>query len=224
MDLSKPKRLGGRFQDMTGRVFGKWTVLRLHDRGGTNGHAIWICQCWCGVEKKVRSNDLRSGKSEGCPKCKGASLQEKFEAGVRRSDGCWEWDGWLSPSGYGMIFHRGHHIGAHRVAYELHYGVAPGDLQVCHHCDNPPCVRPDHLFLGTQKDNVHDMMRKGRRVQGDVCGSKNGNATLTESQVAEIRRRYAAGGVRQVDLAAEYGVPQTSISSIVRRKQWTHVA
>lgn len=80
------------------------------------------------------------------------------------SNGCWTWDGAKhQPFGYGMFgTTRRKTVGAHRFSYEVHFGPIPEGLQVCHRCDNPPCVRPDHLFLGTQADNIHDMIRKGR--------------------------------------------------------------
>ena len=88
--------------------------------------------------------------------------EERFEQFVDRSGDCWVWTGWINHYGYGGFRFRGKSRGAHRVAYELAHGPFDEKLHVLHRCDNPPCVRPDHLWLGTQADNMADMKRKGR--------------------------------------------------------------
>ena len=95
---------------------------------------------------------------------KEASLSDDFESKIDKTDDCWEWKGWKDKDGYGGLSYKGVTYKAHRVSYELYSGIAPGDKCVCHSCDNPSCVNPDHLWLGTQKENVHDMIAKGRRV------------------------------------------------------------
>lgn len=100
---------------------------------------------------------------------------------------------------------------AHRVAWELSFGPVPAGLFVCHHCDNPRCVRPDHLFVGTHDANMRDRDRKGRLSHGE----RHVMARLTTAQVAEIRRRWRQGGVTQQRLADEFGVVQTGVSRIV---------
>lgn len=92
-------------------------------------------------------------------------LAERFWQKVKKSDSCWEWQGANVPKGYGIIGKDGRNQYAHRVSWELHTGVIPKGLLVCHHCDNPKCVRPDHLFVGTHQDNLRDMSRKGRGRQ-----------------------------------------------------------
>jgi len=96
-------------------------------------------------------------------------LEEYFRSRVRRGDGCWTWTGNLNQFGYGIVCVRGVKKRAHRVAWEIEHGPIPHGLFVCHHCDNPCCVRTDHLFLGTPKDNCADMHRKGR---GNAGGHK----------------------------------------------------
>lgn len=87
----------------------------------------------------------------------------RFWLHVQKSDGCWVWDGSANPAGYGVVWTNDKAlVGAHRYSYELHIGPIPEDLHVLHRCDNPPCVRPGHLFLGTAADNVRDMVQKGR--------------------------------------------------------------
>ncbi len=92
------------------------------------------------------------------PTSKELARTERFWAKVHRTEKCWEWQGTRNTRGYGIFGNRG----AHRVAYEFFYGLIPDGLVICHKCDNPPCVRPDHLFAGTRGDNFEDMIRKGR--------------------------------------------------------------
>ena len=148
------------------------------------------------------------------------TVQERFEAKVIRTDGCWEWTAGKFSTGYGAFKLSGRLQKAHRIAYELYVGKIPDGLCVCHRCDNPGCVRPDHLFLGTHADNARDKIDKGRGNQ--PLGERNGQAKLTEAQVVAIRSRYAAGE-RQCDLAKECVVGHASIWRIVRRVTWASV-
>ena len=135
----------------------------------------------------------------------------RFWRKVSRGDGCWLWTGSTLPAGYGQIDQRG----AHRVSYEIHFGPIPDGMHVCHKCDVPACVRPDHLFLGTPLDNMRDKIAKGRDTRGEAVNT----AKLTPRQVEEIRERYAKGE-RQTSLAKSFGVGQPHVSSIVRGKCW----
>lgn len=139
--------------------------------------------------------------------------------------GCWEYIGARNWKGYGAIGiggRKGRVIGAHRASWMVHHGEIPGDLQVLHRCDNPPCVNPDHLFLGTPGDNMDDKVQKGRAA--GAPGESNPKHKLTASAVREIRDRYAAGGVTMRALAAEYAVSCPCIYNIVSHKTWSHVA
>lgn len=131
-------------------------------------------------------------------------------------DGCWIWTGGKTTAGYG-IWSRGrgrHRPYAHRVAWELANGPIADGMNVLHRCDNPSCVRPDHLFIGTDADNVADKVAKGRHLRGEDCPWTQ----PTDEQVAEIRNLYASGGIRQRDIARRYGVDPSHVSNIVRRK------
>lgn len=154
---------------------------------------------------------------------------ESFLAKVDQSGSCWLWKGWVKDrrKPYGVFRYKY----AHRVAYELFVGKIPDGLLVCHHCDVPRCVKPAHLFLGTNQDNIRDAERKGRlyhatgpefsKVMSAVTkGERNGRAKLTAVQVARIRERIAEGE-RPIDLAREYGVTPGMIGHIKHGRSWT---
>lgn len=136
-----------------------------------------------------------------------------------RSGDCWEWTAGKTPRGYGMFRTGRNHELAHRVSYALFTGAIPKDMCVCHSCDNPSCVNPGHLFLGTVKDNMRDMVAKERQARG----SSNGNSKLTEKQVREIRNKYIPYKYSTSRLASEYKVSRSQISSIINRKNWFHI-
>ncbi len=141
---------------------------------------------------------------------------DQFDANYAKSDGCWEWAGTLFSNGYGRF--KG--VGAHRVAYRLAHGGIPAGYFICHRCDNPRCVNPSHLFAGTHADNMADMVAKGRNAPPRLSGEHHGCAKLNRTQVAEIRSRYASGGVTYRSLAADYGVSNTNIRQIVIGRKW----
>lgn len=105
----------------------------------------------------------------------------------RGDDDCWEWQASKYANGHGQFAIDRKPMGAHRFSWMLHFGDIPDGLFVCHKCDNPPCVNPRHLFLGTPLDNIRDMDRKGRRVVVPNRGCENGKSKLTAADVAEIR-------------------------------------
>lgn len=142
---------------------------------------------------------------------------------VDRSGGpgsCWVWTASRHASGYGTFRMGPKILKAHRVAWMLSNGAIGEGLYVCHHCDNPSCVNPAHLFVGTPADNSQDREAKGRRAA--VKGSEHGMAKLTESAVQDILRRLAAGE-RQKSIAEIYGVDFTLVSMIKRDLIWRHV-
>jgi hypothetical protein len=181
---------------------------------------------------------------------KSRPLEERFWEKVQKTDGCWEWTASRS-GGYGYL---GGGPGkglvkAHRVSWELHNGLVPVGLCVLHRCDNPGCVRPDHLYVGTQKQNAEDREARGRMPHacGDghwthqhpewvrrgngaelkkkrpTDGERNGRSKLLTRQVKDIRELYTSGEVDQAELASIYGVDQTTISNIIVYKTWKNV-
>lgn len=145
------------------------------------------------------------------------------------NSGCWLWDGSIRAGGYGTFSIDGILFGAHRASYMLFVGDLPRreghhGICVCHRCDNRACVNPDHLFLGTQSDNMKDAIAKGRRTAGPPVfrGESSAAAKLTESDVAYIRNARS-NGVKLTALAEMFGVSISLISMVHSRKVWAHV-
>lgn len=158
---------------------------------------------------------------------KARPVEERFRENLVVSDGCWTLRLRPHTTGYTQISQgRGTNLLGHRISWEIHCGPIPDGMFVCHSCDNPGCVRPDHLFLGSAKDNTQDMMGKGRHrapSKGPNRPLRRMEATmrkLDEEQVATIRERFAAGGVSMRQLGREYGVTHESIRKIVRGITW----
>ena len=153
---------------------------------------------------------------------------ERFWAKVEKTEGCWNWTAGLNMFGYGQFGLGNKMVRAHRLSYVLHHPLTIELLEhreicVCHRCDNPKCVNPAHLFLGSQGDNMKDMYAKGRGGMKKAKGEKQHLSKLTETQVREIRKKYANGGITQPQLALEYGVSQHSVWGIILRKSWSHI-
>ena len=130
--------------------------------------------------------------------------------------GCWLWDG-VIKRGYGNIKYKGRPTSAHRLSYTFYRGKIPDGMCVCHTCDVKSCVNPDHLFIGTHKDNTQDMIRKGRKAP--TTGELNGQSALTVALVREIRE--ASGTL--VDIASKYGIAFQTVSRIKLKQRWGHV-
>lgn len=136
---------------------------------------------------------------------------------------CWIWARYVTKAGYGQfVIRRGNFGLAHVVSYALTREPVPPAVHVCHYCDNPPCVRPDHLFLGTPSDNSLDMFAKGRQGSRHP-GTERANAKLTEQIVAEIRTIPPYFG-RNAQLARKYGVSEHTIREAITGRKWRHVA
>lgn len=145
---------------------------------------------------------------------------------------CWDWMGavrGIPPHSYGSVWTGEYrttssgkrvpkHIGAHRFSYELHFGEIPDGMIVCHTCDNTLCVNPAHLFLGTQTDNMNDMVSKGR---SDNRGDRNGRSKLTREVVEEIRRLSTGRHGEGMEFARRYGVTSATVSKVLRGDTWS---
>lgn len=152
-------------------------------------------------------------------------MREKFWARVNkgRPNECWEWASWTSERGYGRFYHQGRYFYAHRLSWYLEHGHDPLDRFVCHKCDNPICVNPRHLFVGTQDDNMADMSKKGRANRTPrVLGAKHPQAKLTPTIVREIDRLRAAGMLWE-DIANRFGVSKVTAHRAGTRRTWKHV-
>lgn len=140
--------------------------------------------------------------------------------------GCWEWTGGKNENGYGTLYHDKVLMLAHRFSYAVHSGVTPDSQIVCHRCDNPKCVNPDHLFIGTRADNNRDMRAKGRHKPPTAPpqkGAQNHNAVLTEALVIEGRKLRAEGQKYRV-IAERLGVEPNAIWCAITGKSWAHIS
>lgn len=158
------------------------------------------------------------------------TLAERIAAKLDTTgDGCWEWKGRRHPQGYGELDIRlpdgsrsfPRHVT--RLVWELEHGPIPDGLCVCHHCDNPPCCRLSHLFLGTAKENRHDAQRKGRLRGKSRPGESHPSVRLTEQQVLEMRRIRRDEGLSLKKLGNLFGVSVTHAHKIVTGQSWRHL-
>lgn len=161
-----------------------------------------------------------------------ASLTDRFWARVlvREPNECWPWQGARFPKGYGTIGSgikepvRGKGLGrnklTHRVSWEIHHGPIPEDMLVCHHCDNPPCVNPAHLFLGTPLDNSRDRDAKGR--QRYLRGETHQSAKMKEKQILEILDLLRSGRTQR-SIARQYGINRMIVYDVAHGRRWKHI-
>lgn len=147
--------------------------------------------------------------------------RRRFWQHVDRTGACWRWTAGGNPDGYGITRVAGRRsVGAHRRAWELLRGEIPAGLQVLHTCDHRWCVRPEHLFLGTQLDNIADMVAKGRSRACGVRGERHHAARLTADDVRAIRASTESGRA----VAQRYGITFGQVSHIRTGRKWRHVA
>lgn len=157
------------------------------------------------MDGRFKTKDLTKERIEDCVQ-------------IVSESGCWVWTGSINNYGYGELTSHKKRYAAHRVSYSLYKGDIPDGLLVCHTCDNPCCVNPNHLFLGTPKQNQQDMKRKRR----STIGNTNPQAKLTEDDVATIRKLHR-NGLMQKDIAEKFAVTRSCICVILKGKTWKHV-
>lgn len=138
---------------------------------------------------------------------------------IRKLDDCWEWQGG-KRNNYGRFWFRDKDWMAHRASYTIIFGEIPEGMHVCHHCDNPPCVNPNHLFVGTNSDNLLDASRKFDNLARR--GEAHGNSKLTSTEVEEIRELFGTGLYMKTELGKMFGVYDTLIGRIIRGEAWKH--
>lgn len=148
------------------------------------------------------------------------SLDELFwsKVNIRSPDECWEWTGCLVGKGYGGFGVKRKTVRAHRQSWILTHGEIPDGLQVLHKCDNHTCVNPNHLFLGTNSDNMADKVSKGRQTRGESIKK----AKLTAAQIVQIRHYHKCGNSHGT-IARLFDVDKVTISNVVNHKTWNHV-
>ena len=215
-----PLMFGGRFNDQgltrTHQAVGKRKASeRMKIWSDLCGNVQQGCSCrnylvLCNNTKKEHNTMIKLELQE--------RFHEKWE--LNEETGCWIWKASLAGRGYGQIKIPGQRkqIYAHQLSYLIHYGSIPQGMMVCHTCDNTKCVKPSHLFLGTQKDNMQDMKNKGRHLNG----SKNAKAKLTEAQVRAIHTLNKKGS-SQGKLAKIFGVSQGQVFRILHGHRWNHI-
>ena len=191
-----------------------------------------ICE-WCGktflrVKLSTRTRRFCTKKCATQHQWQGRRWEPRenyFWKRVRKTENCWIWTGGHRESGYGTMTEKtedGHFYLklAHRFSWKIHNGPIPNGMFICHHCDNPTCVRPDHLFIGTPKDNTQDSVKKGRHTPFPVLiGTANPQHKLTNEQVREIRKNIES----HAQAAARFGVTKSLICAIRRGRVWKHL-
>ncbi len=194
----------------------KCKITKNLDAFSSNGKYL---HSWC----KKCSNDQRRIERGFIPVALRANTliftptKEKFFlASFEKTETCWNWTGTITKRGYGYATINGRRIHAHRLSYFYHYGELPEGLVVCHTCDNPKCVNPDHLFLGTQADNMQDKVNKNRHLFGE----KHGMSKLTEKDVLFIRSLEKPN---YAQLGRQYNVCPETIAHAYKRETWTYL-
>jgi hypothetical protein len=149
------------------------------------------------------------------------SIENRLQTYKVQSNGCWNFLGNKDKDGYGVFSHgRGKQLRAHRASFEFYNKTSADGLLVCHSCDNPSCINPDHLFLGNPKDNTQDMIKKGRKA--NCQGSNHPLAKLNELDVISIKEQRSLGK-KLIDIANQFGITFQTVSEICKGRTWKHL-
>lgn len=148
---------------------------------------------------------------------------DRINANVFKTETCWLWTGFIDELGYGRISSNRKDYKAHRLSYQTFIGPIPPGMCVLHRCDVRNCANPEHLFLGSQLDNIKDMVAKNRHRTNPRYGTENPMSKVNDSIVRQIRAIYADGGTSQRKVADQFGLSVMTVNRIVNRKLWGHV-
>lgn len=207
--------------------------VKLPKEKGGNTALELICSCGRKTIKTL--SELVCRKVTSCRECawkrRGRNRRFSYERFILEFNKkftkssyckCWEWIASKNRDGYGTVSFNGKVMTSHRVAWIVNNGKIPLSTNVLHRCDNPSCVNPEHLFLGTQGDNIRDCVQKGRFTRSDRRGEKSAISPFKNGDILSIRQE-AANGKSRSQIARERNCSRTSIDSIVNRKTWTHI-
>jgi hypothetical protein len=216
-----------KIKDLSGLIVNNLQVLEYAGKSnGTRPRCKWKCRCSCGNYTIVSTDTLTAGTTKSCG-CSITPSKEKYIIKLQnrllkyceKTDSCWNWKGGFLRHGYGNTSINDKTIAAHRASWIAWKGDIPKGIQVLHRCDNPKCINPDHLFLGTQKDNMQDMLKKNR--DNYAKGETSGTALLTNKQVLEIRK--FKGKKSSYKICDEFGVVASTIRAIWNDRTWKHL-
>lgn len=173
----------------------------------------------CGLCRTYQRSGKDPSRRRGLQDPSSYEIENRYDV---CESGCWEWNGPRAKTGhpYGRTTYKSVPWAAHRLAYSKWVGPIPEGLVVRHKCDNPPCINPDHLEIGTQADNNRDARERGR---ARLVGEEAGRAKLNDALVLEIRDRYEPGVLGYRKLAKMYGMSKAGIRDIIKRTSWTHI-
>ena len=176
------------------------------------------------VAMQTVREDINMSRTKGSKNRNPILIEDRFWEKVDKKgeNECWEWGAYIHHSGYGHIQIGRNSYRAHRISWELNVGEIPEGMCVLHTCDNRICVNPNHLFLGTYKDNAVDRDKKKRGVIPDNSGENHGMSKLKEEDIFKIRYFYRRGK-SPTEIAKWFPVDRRTVSKIVNRKAWTHI-
>ncbi len=223
MTESQSTKLPSHVKDIRLVEFGRLTVLEFDSVVKGRG-AMWKCICKCGNVTSKRATSLQSHLTKSCGHCiltdeevnQGVKLRIESRVSINTLTGCWEFP--IAKGGrYGKLSVRNKSVSSHVAAYRAYHGDTRG-LQVLHKCDNPPCCNPEHLFLGTQKENIADARQKGRFPNGE----RSGPAKLTQVQVVQIKAHLAEAKLSLRRIGELFGVSAGAVFGIKSGVNWFH--